>query len=285
MFLYHWSAAHDAAIESFVDLLGILKRSVNTIDAYRRTVCDFLRRTTKPLEDLRADDVFNYLVFLNDERKLKARTLNQKRSALAVFFKDILEIPLPRKVLKYSKQPSPIPESLTLTEAADFFKATSDFQLRTLFMTMYAAGLRLAEATHLKPEDIDSKNMVIHVRRGKGMKDRDVILSPKLLEYLRECFRQYRPKTWLFPGRTQKPICHKKVQKACRQAALKAGIQKRVTPHILRHSFAVQLLRNGVNLRYIQELLGHASIETTMIYLRMVPESLDVTSPLDMLDV
>ena len=285
MFLNHWSAAHDAAIKEFDDQLRILKRRPNTIKAYKRCVEDFLERTVKPLEDLGAKDVFDYLVFVNDERNLQARTLNQKRSALSVFFRDILGITLPKKVLKYSKQPTLIPESLTLTEIGDFFNATSDLQLRTLFMTMYASGLRLAEATHLRPEDIDSKRMVIHVRQGKGMKDRDVMLSEKLLENLREYWRQYRPKQWIFPGRSQKPICHKKVQRVCRATAVKAGIRKKVTPHILRHSFAVQLLCNGVNLRYIQELLGHASIHTTMIYLRMVPESLNVKSPLDMLDV
>ena len=285
MFLDHWSAAHDVAMEDFAAQLRILNRSPNTIDAYTRNVRGFLEKTVKPLEDIGAQDVFHYLVFLNDEKKLKARTLNQKRAALSLFFNDILENPLPEKLLKYSKQPSPVPDSLNLTEAADLFKAESDSQLRMIFMTMYASGLRLAETTHLKPEDIDSAKMVIHVRQGKGMKDRDVMLSKRLLEDLRKYWRQYRPKEWLFPGRHHGPISHKKVQKACRETALKAGIRKRVTPHSLRHSFAAQLLRNGVNLRYIQELLGHASIKTTMIYLRMVPESLDVTSPLDMLDV
>ncbi len=285
MSLSHWSSAHDEAIEKFVGQLGILKRSDATIEAYTYSVNDFLKETKKPYEDLCATDVFNYLVYLNDVKKLKASTLNLKRAALAVFFEDILETPLPKKVLKYSKRTSPIPESLTLSEAADFLKATRDFQLRTIFMTMYATGLRLAEATHLKAEDIDSERMILHVRRGKGMKDREVMLSPKLLENLREYYRRYRPKNWLFPGKTQETICHKKVQKACRTTAAAAGIRKRVTPHTLRHSFAVQLLRNGANLRHIQELLGHGSIQTTMIYLRMVPECLDVASPLDMVDI
>ncbi len=285
MFPAHWSAVHTTAMEDFAAHLRISKLRPNTISAYTGNVRGFLKETVKPLEDIGVPDVFRHLVFLNDEKKLKARTLNQKRAALRLFFEDILEIPLPKKLLKYSKQPSHIPESLILTEAADLFEAESDPQLRTILMTMYASGLRLAEATHLKPADIDSDKMVIHVRQGKGAKDRDVMLSERLLEDLRKYWREYRPKEWLFPGRHDGPISHRKVQRACRDAAAKAGIRKHVTPHTLRHSFAAQLLRNGVNLRYIQELLGHASIQTTMIYLRMVPESLNVTSPLDMLDI
>ncbi len=285
MFLYHWSAEHDSTLEQFAAHLGILNRMPNTIKAYTGNARDFLTKTTKAIGDLEANDVFDYLVYLNDEKELQACTLNQRRAALSVFFREILEKPLPKKVLKYSKVSSLIPESLTATEAESFFNAASDYQLRSIFMTMYSAGLRLAETTHLQPTDIDSKEMVIHVRHGKGMKDRNVMLSEKLLENLRDYWRQYRPVYWLFPGRNEKPISHDKVQRACRKTAVQAGIKKRVTPHTLRHSFAAQLLRNGVNLRYIQELLGHASIQTTMMYLRMVPESLDVTSPLDMLDV
>ncbi|MEE8325564.1 MAG: tyrosine-type recombinase/integrase, partial [candidate division NC10 bacterium] len=222
----HWSQAHDTALKDFAAYLRILKRRPKTIEAYTGTTKNFLKEVPKPLEDLIAEDVFGYLLYLNDERELAARTLNQKRSALGVFFPEILGITLPRKVLKYSKQPTVIPESLTLTEIGDFFNATNDLKIRTIFMTMYSAGLRLAETTHLRPEDIDSKAMVIHVRQGKGMKDREVMLSEKLLENLREYWRQYRPKQWIFPGRSQRPICHSKVQRACRETAVKAGIRK-----------------------------------------------------------
>ena len=284
MFPAHWSAAHDNAMEEFAAQLRISKRSPSTIEAYGRNVRGFLWTTVKPVKAIVAPDAFDYLVFLNDKKKLGARTIDQNRSTLKLFYSDILEIPLPKKLLKYSKQPSRIPETLTLKEAAALFEAESDPQLRTMFMTMYASGLRLAETTHLRLKDIDSDRMVIHVRLGKGAKDRDVMLSQRLLVDLRTYWRRYRPTEWLFPGRHDGPISHKKVQQACRKTAARAGISKRVTPHTLRHSFAAQLLRNGVSLRYIQELLGHADIKTTMIYLRVVPESLDVTSPLDMLD-
>lgn len=153
-------------------------------------------------------------------------------------------------------------------------------------MTMYSAGLRLSEVTHLKPTDIDSERMLIHVRQGKGMKDRNVMLAPRLLQDLRNCWTQYRPKIWMFSGKDRRrPISSTTVQRACKEIATRAGIQKRVTPHIFRHSFAAQLMRNGANLRHLQVLLGHNSLKTTSLYLKVVPESLDVTNPLDMLDI
>lgn len=285
MFLCHWSQAHETAIADFSSYLRILNRSKRTIDAYDGVVREFLKRTTKPIEDLDGEDVFDYLVYLKDERGLAAQTVNQRRAALVIFFREILDIRLPRKVLKYAKRPASIPDPLTLSESTAFLRATKDLKLRTLFMIMYSAGLRLTEATHLRPADIDSERMIIHVRQGKGMKDRNVMLSPRMLEGLRDYWQQYRPKGWLFPGRGQAPLSSRIVQRACKEAALRAGIRKKVTPHILRHSFAAQLMRNGANLRHLQALLGHNSLRTTMVYLKVVPESLDVTSPLDMLDI
>jgi site-specific recombinase XerD len=129
----------------------------------------------------------------------------------------------------------------------------------------------LAEALHLKPGDIDSARMVIRVRQGKGKKDRYVTLSPTLLEILREYYKVYRPKgEWLFPNRTgEYPIHPTAVQRACRKAARVAGLNKRVTPHMLRHSFATGLLEEGTDLRTIQVLLGHGSLNTTAIYLHI----------------
>jgi site-specific recombinase XerD len=136
---------------------------------------------------------------------------------------------------------------------------------------MYGAGLRLMEALNLKPGDIDSERMVIRVRQGKGSKDRYVTLSPTLLETLREYYKARRPKgEWLFPNRSAKfPIHSSAVQRACRQAALVARLRKRVTTHTLRHSFATGLLEAGTDLRTIQILLGHGSLNTTAIYLHI----------------
>ena len=152
-------------------------------------------------------------------------------------------------------------------------------------MALYSAGLRLSEATHLRVGDIDSETMRILVRSGKGQKGRYVMLSMRLLEILRDYWKNYRPKVWLFPGKNPgQPISSSAVQRFLKRARKAAGIKKRVAPHSLRHSFAVHLLQAGTNLKYIQELLGHSSINSTMIYLQLAPECAEaVQSPLDTL--
>jgi site-specific recombinase XerD len=144
----------------------------------------------------------------------------------------------------------------------------------------------VGEVTHLKPHDIDSESMRIFIRNGKGQKDRYVMLSPRLLEDLRVYWKVCRPKDWLFPGQGNAPISATTVQRVFARAKSKAGIDKAATPHSLRHSFAVHLLEIGTNLKYIQELLGHASIQSTLIYLKLAPESASaVQSPLEQLPV
>ena len=159
-------------------------------------------------------------------------------------------------------------------------------------MTLYATGVRRAELTHLKVSDIDSQRMVIHVRGGKGRKDRDVMLSPKLLAALREHWRglQRKPSAWLFPGNRwhtgDTPIDSKVVWNACKEAARRAGLQKDVHPHTLRHCFATHLLEAGADLRTIQVLLGHRDLEETTIYLHLSERHLSATaSPLDSLEL
>ena len=161
---------------------------------------------------------------------------------------------------------------------------------RTVLMTLYATGVRRAELTHLKITDVDSQRMVVHIQGGKGRKDRDVMLSPKLLKELREHWRRLRrkPSAWLFPGNRwhtgDTPIDTKVVWYACKEAAQRAGLQKDVHPHTLRHCFATHLLEQGADLRNIQMLLGHNDLEQTTIYLHVSERRLNATgSPLDSL--
>jgi site-specific recombinase XerD len=188
----------------------------------------------------------------------------------------------------YPKQGFRLPTILSQEEVARLIDAALTSYHRTLLMTLYATGVRRAELTHLQVSDIDSRRMVIHVRGGKGRKDRDVMLSPKLLEELREHWRRFKPSTWLFPGNRQHtgdtPIDTKVVWYACQQAAQRAGIQKNVHPHTLRHCFATHLLEAGADLRTIQMLLGHRDLEETTIYLHLSERHLSATaSPLDLL--
>jgi site-specific recombinase XerD len=160
-----------------------------------------------------------------------------------------------------------------------------------MLMTLYATGLRRSELCHLKVSDIDSERMVIHVQLGKGSRDRDVLLTPKLLETLREYWRWMKPKTYLFPGtvknwRADVPITEKIVWDAVAHAAKQAGIKKHVSPHTLRHSFATHMLEAGADLRTIQVLLGHSKLEHTTVYLHLSRRHLQaIPSPLEAIEV
>ena len=174
---------------------------------------------------------------------------------------------------------------LSVEEVTRFFRAVTHPRDRVALLTIYGAGLRVSEALHLKPEDIDSDRMLIHVRQGKGKKDRMVMLSPTLLEELRHYVRWARPYHWLFPGTDPtQPLCNRTLQRTCRLTGERAGITKRVTPHVLRHSFATHLLDAGTDLRVIQTLLGHRRVTTTTIYTHVSTQRVqDTTSPLDRL--
>jgi site-specific recombinase XerD len=160
-----------------------------------------------------------------------------------------------------------------------------------MLMTLYSTGMRRAEMCRLKVSDIDSERMVVHIRSGKGGRDRDVPLSEKLLDTLREYWRWMKPKTWLFPGtvdhrRADVPITTKVSWEACQQARKRAGIRKRVSPHILRHSYATHMLEAGADIRTIQMLLGHAKLEHTIVYLHLSHRHLTaVANPLEAMEV
>jgi site-specific recombinase XerD len=180
---------------------------------------------------------------------------------------------------------------LTVEEVARLIDSARNLLDRTLLMVLYSTGMRNCEVRHLQVKDIDSQSMLIHIQRGKGGRNRYVPLSPKLLETLREYWRWMKPKTWLFPGtvhnwRADKPLTPKVVWDACQFAAQRAGIEKRVYPHLLRHSYATHLLEEGADLRTIQLLLGHVELEHTVVYLHLSRRHLQAfPNPLDTLKV
>ena len=181
--------------------------------------------------------------------------------------------------------PNRLPVVLSPEEVLRFLESVPHIKHRTILTTCYATGLRVSEAAHLKPCDIDSQRMVIRVEQGKGQKDRYVMLSPRLLESLRTWWRTTRPKTWLFPGNSVgEPITRQAIAKACHAAHIRSGISKPVSPHSFRHAFAVHMLENGTDVRTIQLLLGHRSLSTTANYLRIaITKVCSATSPLDLL--
>jgi integrase/recombinase XerD len=264
----------------------------STIRSYIHAVEDFARYFKCPPDRLGPEHIREYQAYLFKERHMAANTVTQHLGALRFFFIKTLrqswsaaETPYPRKELR-------LPVILSQEEVARLIASAASPFHRILLMTLYATGVRRAELARLKVSDIDSERMVVHVQGGKGRKDRDIMLSPNLLEELREYWRSLRvkPKTWLFPGNrwhtASHPIDCKVSWNACHEAAQRAGIQKRLHPHTLRHCFATHLLEAGADLRTIQILLGHRDLEETTIYLHLSQRHLSATaSPLDALSL
>ena len=263
-----------------------------TISSYIRIVEDFSRRFQRPPDCLGPKHIREYQSELFKKRKLAASTVAVYLAALRFFYTKTLKKSWSAAETPYPKRAEHIPSILSQQEVTRLIDAADNSFHRTLLMTLYATGVRRAELTHLKISDVDSQRMVIHVQGGKGRKDRDVMLSSKLLKELREHWRRLRrkPSEWLFPGNRQhthdKPISTKVVWHACRNAAKRAGIKKQVHPHTLRHCFATHLLEQGADLRNIQMLLGHNDLEQTTIYLHVSELRLNATaSPLDSLSL
>lgn len=237
----------------------------------------------QPAEKLGSTDVRNYLHHLITVRNISRSRVNIAYSALKFFFDSTLHREWVMKEIPRTKKGRRLPVVLSRDEIHKLFSAIQNLKHRTILMTIYGGGLRISEAAHLKPTDIDSKNMQIRIRQGKGNSDRYTLLSKKNLTFLRDYWRSYRPSLWLFEGSTpDKPINPHSIQKFFHKAIKKAGILKPATVHSLRHSFATHLLEDGVNIRIIQQLLGHSNIHTTCRYLHLVNlKAFRVSSPLD----
>ena len=266
--------------------------SQHTTRYYIRTVEDFARHFNCPPDRLGLRHIREYQAELFQKRKLSPGTVANRLAALRFFYIKTLKKAWSIAETPYPKKNHRLPAILSQEEVVRLIDAAGTPFHRTLLMTLYATGLRCAELTRLKVSDIDSKRMVIHVQGGKGRKDRDVMLSPKLLNELREHWRRLPRKTsnWLFPGNRWHTADHsidtKTVWHACDEAAKRAGLKKAVHPHTLRHCFATHLLEAGADLRTIQILLGHQSLKETTIYLHLSKRHLRATpSPLDSLQL
>jgi integrase/recombinase XerD len=264
--------------------------SQHTTRQYIRTVEDFARRFHCSPDRLGPRHIREYQAELFEKHKLSAASVAVRLAALRFFYCKTLKRAWSIADTPYPKGAHRLPTILSQEEVAQLIQAANTSFHRTLLLTLYATGVRRAELTHLKVSDIDSQRMVIHIQGGKGRKDRDVMLSPKLLEALREHWRSLKrkPSVWLFPGNRwhsgDTPIDSKVVWYACQQAAQRAGLQKEVHPHTLRHCFATHLLEAGADLRTIQILLGHNDLKETARYLHLSQRHLHAAaSPLDSL--
>jgi integrase/recombinase XerD len=261
--------------------------TLQTIQSYVWCIARFARYFNLSPEHLGPEHIRAYLLYLVQERRASLSHYKQTRAALRFLYRVSLGRDDVPGGIPPVKQPRTLPVVLSLDEVARFFAAVRNVKHRAILMTAYAAGLRVSEVTQLRIADIDSSRMVIHVRRGKGQKDRYVMLSPRLLEILRAYWRAVRPHDILFPGaRLDRPITTASIQKVCQRARRAAGMSKKITAHTLRHSFATHLLEAGTDLRTIQVLLGHHSFSTTARYVHVATASLpSVKSPLDRLDL
>ena len=272
--------------QRFIEDMQIRNLAVNTQESYIQQVSLFARHFNKSPELLGPEQIRAYQLYLTNEKKLSTGSIVIAISALRFVYRVTLQkdwsfadiIPAP-------KMPQTLPIVLSPEEVLQFLDCVRIRKHRVILTTCYAAGLRISEAIALTPPAIDSKRMVIRVEQGKGKKDRYTMLSPKLLEILRSWWRVEKPKDWLFPGDFPgQHITRFAVESECRIAQRISKIPKPITPHSLRHAFAVHLLEQGTDIRHIQLLLGHRSLATTAKYLCIATSKVcSTSSPLDLL--
>jgi len=249
--------------------------SPDTIRGYIRAVQQFADYFGRSPEQLGAAELRRYQLYLLHQKKLALGTVENCISALRFLYKKTLKRrDLAFDDLPFPKQPHKLPTVLSQDEVTRLIEAARNRMHRTILMLLYGTGMRRTEASQLKVSDIDSQRMVIHIHSGKGLRDRDVPLTLKLLEALRDYWRWKKPRVYLFPSKmgdpnVEQPISDKTVWNLCRAAANRAGIQKKLGPHTLRHCFATHLLEAGTDLRTIQLLMGHERLEDTTIYLHL----------------
>lgn len=273
--------------QRFIEDMLIRNISSGTQAVYINCISQFARHFGASPDALGRDQIRAYQLYLAQEKKLAPATITVAVCALRFLY----QVTLHRDwtvddVIPHPKKPQKLPIILSPEEVVEFLNSVPQGKYRTILTCCYAAGLRISEATALQVPHIDSRRMVIFVAGGKGEKDRYVMLSPKLLEILRQWWLVERPQTWLFPGDepNHPHIGKAAVEKVCRMFRARCHILKPLTPHSLRHAFAVHLLEQGTDVRTIQLLLGHRSLATTARYLRIATTRVcSTSSPLDLL--
>ena len=257
-----------------IEDMTVRNLSPATQRSYVQAVSKFSRFFGRSPERLTLEDVRTYQVHLAS-KGVGWASLNQTVAALRFFYGVTLGMAEIPERIAYAREPRRLPVVLSADEVVRFLEAVPSLKARAALTTAYAAGLRVSEVTGLRVADIDSGRMMIRIEHGKGGKERYVMLSAQLLAILRTYWRLARPEHWLFPGRdATRPIEPTTLHAACRSARAAAGIGKKVTVHVLRHSFATHLLNRGADLRALQLLLGHSSLSTTQIYTLVAREHL-----------
>lgn len=274
-------------VEKFNKQLKIEDYSIQTIRNYSSAINLFLEYIKNiKIKQVANREIENYLYYCKSEKKYSYSSMKQVVAAIGYLYKKVLKKPVPEALDVKFRRPQALPSVLSLGEINKIINSTKNLKHKTILMLIYSAGLRLNELLELKIADIDSGAMRIHIKSGKGKKDRYVMLSENLLKMLREYYKVCKPKKFIFEGQKGGRYSPKSVQSIFKRAVLKAGIKKKVTVHSLRHSFATHLLEEGTDIRYIQELLGHKKLETTQIYTRVSSYSINkIKSPADKLEI
>ena len=263
--------------------------SENTQENYLRAAAQFVKYFMVSPELLSVEDINTYQHHLIRERRVATSTYNIHVAALRFLYRTTLKVDWKIEAIPFRKKTKSLPIVLSPEEVVRLCSVLRNIKHKAMILTLYDTGARVTEAVRLKITDIDSKRMIVRIDQGKGSKDRYVPLSDKLLKALRQYWASQRShsKIWLFPG--CKPELHysrRSLQRVVRAAQIRSGVQKTITPHILRHSFATHLRENGTDIRTIQILLGHRSIGTTSKYLHVASNNLENTrTPLATLDL
>ena len=271
--------------KEYLDVLQQKRYSIHTINTYVGYFKDFVKYfKDSELDTISFDEINGYILELIETKDISPSQQNQRINAIKFYYEKVLGREKQYLHIQRAKRERKLPDVLSKEEIKRIIDHTNNSKHKCILSLIYAAGLRRGELINLLINDIDSKRLMVKVRGGKGKKDRYSILSNKLIDDLREYYAEYNPKLWLFEGPNGKQYSATSVQNILKRAAIKAGIKKRVHIHMLRHSFATHLLEQGVNLRIIQDLLGHENIQTTEIYTHVSTASLqEITNPFDTL--
>ncbi len=274
-------------IEKYRKQIEIENYSAQTVKNYLSALKLFLDYVKNlNIKEVTDKEIQNYLYYCKSEKKYSYSSMKQVIAAISYLYKKVFLKPIPEALNVKFRKPTTLPTVLSAKEISKLLSVTKNLKHKTILLLIYSAGLRLGELLNLRIADIDSAAMKIHIKQGKGKKDRYIMLSENVLKILREYYKIYKPKEFIIEGQNGGKYSPKSVQSVFKRALKKTGIKKKATVYTLRHSFATHLLDEGTDIRYIQELLGHKRLETTQIYTHVSSHSINkIKSPADKLEI
>lgn len=272
-------------IDQFVTILRMQRYADRSVKTYASHLAYFLRLSAKhKAEDITDQQIENFVIWLVEKRKVGQSYQKAMISTITKFYKEIFQRHICLKHLYPKRREYKLPKFLTRDEIKKILDATENIKHKAILMTIYSCGLRLSELLELQISDIKVKEKLLLIRQSKGNKDRLMVVSAKLLNVLRDYYKIYQPKNYLFEGKNSEKYSERSVQQILKSSLKKAGVITPASVHTLRHSYATHLLENGIDIRIIKDLLGHSNIKTTEIYTHITDVTKNnIKSPLDYL--